>query len=54
LHERVDESGDKHASILLSPWPMLVAAIPVKQGDQLVGAIAVGAPLSEITARLTG
>ena len=44
-----DQLGDKYSSVVDTPWgPALYVAGPVKEGEQLRGAVLVGAPLHEI------
>jgi adenylate cyclase len=50
-----DDLGDKFAGVLEAPWGLaLYTAGPVKDGEQLLGAVLVGLPLADLLPQMTG
>ncbi len=49
-----DDLGDKYSALVPTPWGTVLYTVgPVKQGQQVVGAIAVGIPLERVLQRLS-
>lgn len=51
----IDDIGDKFADIVRAPWGWcFYIGGPIKQGDQTVGVVLVGMPMSEMVRRMAG
>lgn len=50
-----DDLGDKFAGVVEAPWGLaLYTAGPVKDGEQVIGAVLVGAPLADLLPQMAG
>jgi adenylate cyclase len=50
-----DNLGDKFAGVVEAPWGIaMYTAGPVKDGEQIAGAVLVGAPLTDLLPQMTG